>query len=378
MSIVSNQSLDRQNTNSPSKYSSLNNPQIQKSISNQISTNNPLKNSNFDLPKTLSVEELEIFEHKHPSNQSLISQTNNKLNNQEISISDQLETKKSDLQHSINKEKIRVSEIQKIDSSLNQYKALIESKSKIIQEEQIHKASIENKSKIIQDEQPRKSSPDNCKIGSPKLEISPTKKSAPMKSEKPQKPHWETLYDLSKIKTETRQLVLKEKARQDEKYLIECTFKPNIYGESKILSERNPLEVYKRNDDWQQKKELKKQALQEVKLEKDLAHCTFKPVVNKNAETLSKGKDFNLTNQLGVEKYLERQQLARLEKDRVDKITVSGKVKDKNEADKSYTAKFNKNKIKEEEDILISLRQLNFGQGAILLHNFLHASEIKF
>lgn len=378
MSIVSNQSLDRQNPNSPSKNSSLTNPPMQESISQKISKNNPLKNSNFDVPKTLSVEALKISNREHPSNQSLISQTDDKFKNQEISISCQLETKKSDLKNSINNEKIRTSELQKNDSSLNQYKASIENKSKIIQDDQPHKASIENKSKITQDEQPRKSSPDDYQIESPKLEISPTKKSTPIKSEKPQKPHWETLYDLSKIKTETRQLVLKEKARQDEKHLIECTFKPNIYSEGKILSERNPLEVYKRNDDWQQKKEQKKQALQEVKLEKDLAHCTFKPVVNKNAETLSKGKDFNVTNQLGVEKYLERQQLARLEKDRVDKIMVTGKVKDKNEADKSYTAKFNRNKLKEEEDILISLRQLNFGQGTILLHNFLHANEIKF
>lgn len=193
------------------------------------------------------------------------------------------------------------------------------------------------------------------------------------------KPHWEQLYDLSKIKQETREIIVKEKERQEEKYLKECTFKPNIHGEETILKERNPMETYERNKEWQQTVKEKRALLSETQNQKTETFCTFKPQLNKTTEAMARLKDYNISNQIGIEKYLERQQLARAEKERVEKI-MSGvaSVKGKGEGKTGYAAKFARNKQNEEEDVLMALRQGNFAQGALILHNYLHVMDIKF
>lgn len=215
------------------------------------------------------------------------------------------------------------------------------------------------------------------------LEVSGVKKNAPApKSEKQGKPHWEQLYELSKIKAESKEIIQKEKERMEDKMFHECTFKPNIHGEAKILQERNPLEVYKRNDDWIKQKEFKKKAMLEERQEKEMIQCSFKPTLNKNAEILAKEKNFAVSNQLGIERYLERQQLARQEKERVEKIlngNANTQVKPRVDINRGgYASKYIKVKGKEDEDIISVLRQNNFAQGALLLHNYLHSNEIKF
>lgn len=209
---------------------------------------------------------------------------------------------------------------------------------------------------------------------------------APVEPKKPKtpkggqaKPHWETLYDLSKIKTETREIILKEKERQEEKFLKECTFTPNIIGEAKLLQERNPMETYKRNQEWKQKKEEKRQQLAETQHQREEYLCTFKPVLTKNTETLSRTKDYNISHQIGIEKYLERQQLARAEKERVERVMngVNG-VKGRPDGRGGYAAKFHRIKQKEDEDVVLALRQTNFAQGALILHNYLNMMDLKF
>lgn len=191
------------------------------------------------------------------------------------------------------------------------------------------------------------------------------------------KPHWEQLYDLSKIKQETREVIIKEKERLQEKHLRECTFKPNIHGEEKIMKERNVMETYERNKEWQQTVKEKRNVLSEAQHQKQEVQCTFKPQLNKNTEALMRSKDGNATGQIGIEKYLERQQLARAEKERVEKI-LSGVGAVKGKAGGGYAGKFNRNRQREEDDIVATLRQGNFAQGALILHNYLHVMDIKF
>jgi len=220
-------------------------------------------------------------------------------------------------------------------------------------------------------DQPAPTDPKKAKQGEPK---------APKDGKSGQaKPHWETLYDLSKIKTETREIILKEKERQEERHLKECTFTPNIIGEAKLLQERNPMDTYKRNQEWKQKREEKRQHLVETQHQREDYLCTFKPVLTKNTETLSRTKDYNISHQLGIEKYLERQQLARAEKDRVERVMNGvNQVKGRADGKGGYAAKFHRIKQKEDEDVVLALRQTNFAQGALILHNYLNMMDIKF
>lgn len=117
---------------------------------------------------------------------------------------------------------------------------------------------------------------------------------------------WETLYE---TKREPR-----EQPPQEEKLDDECTFRPKILNTG---APSQPQQVVQRLLDWSHAKDFKVQQAKESCGDKDLTECTFMPTVLSKQLYELKSTEAPASMK-GVDKFLERQRLARRRKEEVE------------------------------------------------------------
>lgn len=99
-------------------------------------------------------------------------------------------------------------------------------------------------------------------------------------------PRQDNLYELNAVlrerKGELKEIIEMERyeryGAQEDK---ECTFKPKI-NDNRSPVENSDKDIAERNQAWEKKKQEKLQKIAEVKKEKELVGCTFKPQINKD------------------------------------------------------------------------------------------------
>lgn len=145
------------------------------------------------------------------------------------------------------------------------------------------------------------------------------------KNSESEKKRWEHLYDLNKIQNDTRKFISDAKRLQKQKETLNCTFQPKILDSSlKMAKNYSKINFHKRNEFWEKEKEHKIKKIYENKKDKELLHCTFKPKIIEIEAQKLKSDCKNVFEKSGVDKFIERQKLARLEKMRKNDI-LSGK-----------------------------------------------------
>ena len=117
---------------------------------------------------------------------------------------------------------------------------------------------------------------------------------------------WETLYE---TKREPR-----EQPPQEDKLDEECTFRPKILSTG---APSQPQQVVQRLLDWSHAKDVKVQQAKESNGDKDLTECTFMPTVLSTQLYELKSAEAPVSTK-GVDKFLERQRLARRRKEEVE------------------------------------------------------------
>lgn len=201
-----------------------------------------------------------------------------------------------------------------------------------------------------------------------------------VRSDSHDKGHWDHLYELAKVKQETRELIQKEKARLADKELEQCTFTPKILTASSRLAEKVGEDLFKRSEQWENSKKNKIKNIKEIYEEKELLHCTFQPVHFSNKEYL-KSRENKIDSKVGIEKYLERQQQARAEKERVKNILEGKNTRSRVEKDatkNSYRKRHLKSETQEFDEHFAGLRGSTFGDAAVALHGLLHRMDLKY
>ena len=193
---------------------------------------------------------------------------------------------------------------------------------------------------------------------------------------------WEQLYQLNKIQKETKEYfhqALKQDGEQKE--LQKCTFKPRLNKKSKILQKnRNKKNFFERKNEWQAKKEQKLRNITESKQDKELLHCTFQPQILGVSKAEKKRKEL-IGNKpaKALNKFIERQKLARKEKQRKQAILNGERGVDKkpNGRNESYMSKFVKTQEGDDEGILKKIRNCSFSNAVLCLHKHLNSFDIN-
>ncbi len=194
------------------------------------------------------------------------------------------------------------------------------------------------------------------------------------------KGHWDHLYELAKVKQETRELINKEKAKLMEKELENCTFTPKILTSSSKLAEKVGEDLLKRSEHFENAKKNKIKNIKEIYEEKELLHCTFQPAHFSNKEYL-KSRENKIEPKVGIEKFLERQQQARAEKQRVKNILEGKNLKGRKDKDPTknfYRNRHLKSEAQDFDEHFASLKGSAFGDAAIILHGLLQRLEVKY
>lgn len=113
-------------------------------------------------------------------------------------------------------------------------------------------------------------------------------------------------------------LYQKEESLKD---IESCTFRPqtnNSYYNHKFVSQtpRGYTNVIERNAQWQKHREMKINHLKNQREQEEAGNCTFKPNISHNEKAgYASGVDTSTLNCKAIEKYLHRQQLARMKKE---------------------------------------------------------------
>jgi hypothetical protein len=198
-------------------------------------------------------------------------------------------------------------------------------------------------------------------------------------SESKEKTHFDQLHDLARVKQETRQLIIKEKEKLEEQSIKECTFTPKILNSSVKLAEKSGEDLFQRSEHWANNKNSKIKNIKEVYEEKELLNCTFKPTPFSNKDYL-KSRENKIEPKIGIEKFLERQNQARQEKERVKNI-LSGNNhirKDKLKEKNTYKQRHLKVDNSEIDTHFEKLKGAAFGDAVISLHNLLAGLEVRY
>lgn len=193
---------------------------------------------------------------------------------------------------------------------------------------------------------------------------------------------WEQLYQLNKIQKETKEYfhqALKQDGEQKE--LQKCTFKPRLNKKSKKLQKnRNKKNFFERKNEWQARKEQKLRNITESKQDKELLHCTFQPQILGVSKAEKKRKEL-IGNKpaKALNKFIERQKLARKEKQRKQAILNGERGVDKkpNGRNESYMSKFVKTQEGDDEGILKKIRNCSFSNAVLCLHKHLNSFDIN-
>lgn len=197
--------------------------------------------------------------------------------------------------------------------------------------------------------------------------------------EESEKKRWEHLYDLNKIQNDTRKFISDAKRLQEQKETLNCTFQPKILDSSlKMAKNYSKVDFHTRNEFWEKDKQHRIKQIYENKKDKELLHCTFKPKIIENDIKL-KSDCKNVREKSGVDKFIERQKLARLEKMRKKDILNGKIVKKLKIKGKSYgfRKENRKNKKSDMEKGFFKLKGGAFGDSVLELHLLLNDLELR-
>jgi hypothetical protein len=193
---------------------------------------------------------------------------------------------------------------------------------------------------------------------------------------------WEQLYQLNKIQKETKEYFYQAlKQDGEDKELKKCTFKPKLNKKSKYLQKnRKKKNFFERKNEWQMRKEQKLKHITESKQDKELLHCTFQPQILGVSKAEKKRKEL-IGNKpaRALNKFIERQKLARKEKQRKQAILNGERGTDKkiNGKNESYMSKFVKTQEGDDEGILKKIRNCSFSNAVLCLHKHLNSFDIN-
>ena len=193
---------------------------------------------------------------------------------------------------------------------------------------------------------------------------------------------WEQLYQLNKIQKETKEYFYQALKQDGEsKELQKCTFRPKLNKKSKNLQKnRKKKNFFERKNEWQARKEQKLKHITESKQDKELLHCTFQPQILGISKAEKKRKEL-IGNKpaKALNKFIERQKLARKEKQRKLAILNGERGVDKkiNGRNESYMSKFVKTQEGDDEGILKKIRNCSFSNAVLCLHKHLNSFDIN-
>ena len=140
------------------------------------------------------------------------------------------------------------------------------------------------------------------------------KKADPASYQSKQKSNrWEELYNLNKKQLEVKRMVEEYKKEEDRKLDAECTFQPKINKKTRELYNDNDTgNLYQKNLKWEREKEKKLKKRMEMKKERDLEGCTFRPNIGKKKKVVRKKVPVkNNKAEEEMRKFIERQKKAR-------------------------------------------------------------------
>ena len=193
---------------------------------------------------------------------------------------------------------------------------------------------------------------------------------------------WNQLYELNKIQKETKEYFHQAMKQNGEvRELEKCTFKPKLNKMSKKIlqthGKRNKGDFYKRKEQWQRRKQEKIKQISESKQDKELLHCTFQPQIIGSKNTRRK-EMVGSKQAKALDKYVERQRKARLEKERKKAILNGDRGLDKNMGKgNTYTAKYMQANDPEDPALLNKLRNSSFSNAVLSLHRHLNSFDIN-
>lgn len=193
---------------------------------------------------------------------------------------------------------------------------------------------------------------------------------------------WEQLYELNKIQKETKEYFYQALKQDGEKReLDKCTFRPRLNKKSKKMGKiRQKKGFFERKNEWQARKEQKLKHITESKQDKELLHCTFQPQILGVSKAEKKRKEL-IGNKpaKALNKFIERQKLARKEKQRKQAILNGERGPDKkaNGRNESYMSKFVKTQEGDDEGILKKIRNCSFSNAVLCLHKHLNSFDIN-
>jgi hypothetical protein len=190
------------------------------------------------------------------------------------------------------------------------------------------------------------------------------------------KNRWEKLYDLDKVRKETRNYVVFLKEKKITKEQEECTFQPKISESSKkITTNYSKVDFNERSDFWMKDKKERLKMMYESHKDADLQDCTFKPQIS--PIDFKKKKNFRdhslLLKNEGVDKYIERQKMARKLKVENEKIS-----KNKDKRNNSYFGKYTKTVNNSPNNIFDNLKNKSFKDCSNYLHSYLNSFDVLF
>jgi hypothetical protein len=199
---------------------------------------------------------------------------------------------------------------------------------------------------------------------------------------KAEQSRWEQLYQLNKIQKETKEYFYQALKQDGEKReLDKCTFRPKLNKKSKKMGKtRQKKNFFERKNEWQARKEQKLKHISESKQDKELLHCTFQPQILGVSKAEKKRKEL-IGNKpaKALNKFIERQKLARKEKQRKQAILNGerGFEKKPNGRTESYMSKFVKTQEGDDEGILKKIRNCSFSNAVLCLHKHLNSFDIN-
>lgn len=217
------------------------------------------------------------------------------------------------------------------------------------------------------------------------VEVPPRSRSIKKKNfkEKKQKKHWEHLYELSKIRIESKQVIKEEIERRKNKFEYQYTFKPAVLEDSTQLAVRQGRTVLERQNNFLSRKEEKLKRMAEENEMAELNECRFQPKTVELKQDILQSKDKSFQVSSGITKYLERQMTAQLEKERRQQFyqTKSKQLATKNvrqAPEKGYIQKFQKNLDTSFDECFKDLKKGNLGAGISRIHQLLYQFEVQY
>lgn len=189
----------------------------------------------------------------------------------------------------------------------------------------------------------------------------------------------EQLHSLNDAHQKAREFLAEQQTNVKlQRELNECTFRPRILDTSVKMISRKNEDFEAREKSWNEKRSKKLDLLQKKKQAKDWSHCTFTPdILGTTREETT--EEVSLAQLGGAGKHIERQEQARREKERVELLLQSNFTsKDTRTAspyNTGYLTKVTKNVWSDSEKAFEKLKNKTFGDAVLDLHSLLNDTQ---